>query len=372
MPDNEVLKRCWDKNSDGAGIMYRRGDRIQIEKGFMRWSRFRKALATHSFDKDSVVVMHFRIGTSGGNIAENTHPFPLSNKVSELKRLKISTTQAMVHNGILGSGEEKMSDTQVFVRDVLSSKGVKQSLTDIGVRTLIGKHVSGSRILIWDDKVIWRWGSWEEEDGIFYSNTGYKVYVPWSSAYSYKGTHSTLKTGKEVRRNHILQERIKACNTCGYINFGARFLAEGLCPVCLGVDVVDGPGLTVSEIRTLDDEWFAFEIPRGKELGALLDDKEYNEYIKGTPVEKWGNATFYRTDTYRILDGNGRPQPMRGPTSPLKSTAELAKERQTKEKAAKEAELDKAFMDKTLTEDEMAYQMAQSRIENKDGYYLDH
>ena len=40
MPDENTLKTMWTNNPHGAGIMYARGGKVYIDKGYMDWTSF--------------------------------------------------------------------------------------------------------------------------------------------------------------------------------------------------------------------------------------------------------------------------------------------------------------------------------------------
>ena len=40
MPEMNILKTCFENNPDGAGVMWNENNKVEIRKGFMRWSEF--------------------------------------------------------------------------------------------------------------------------------------------------------------------------------------------------------------------------------------------------------------------------------------------------------------------------------------------
>ena len=129
IPENSILKECFEHNSDGAGFAFVRDGRVEIRKGFMTWRRFRGVLRKEMLKKSDTVMYHFRISTSGGIMPENTHPFPVTTSEHTLGKRKVSTLCAVAHNGIISSnGEGMKSDTFVFVRDVLSVKQIRDAI----------------------------------------------------------------------------------------------------------------------------------------------------------------------------------------------------------------------------------------------------
>lgn len=126
-PTKETLEICWDNNPDGAGFMYAADNTVHIRKGFMTFDDFWKALqkVRTKYGDKIACVMHFRIGTQGGNIPANTHPFPLSKKMDKLRLLKTRTDIGVAHNGIIEltsdySKKVDYSDTMRFITKYLS------------------------------------------------------------------------------------------------------------------------------------------------------------------------------------------------------------------------------------------------------------
>ena len=125
MPSEATLKSCFIINPDGAGYMFPTPTGVHIKKGYMTFKEFYEAvMEDYEKDKDKPFVMHFRIGTQGGNIPANTHPFPLSDEIDDLKVLDIMSSVGIAHNGIIRLTSTysltTTSDTMDFITDYLS------------------------------------------------------------------------------------------------------------------------------------------------------------------------------------------------------------------------------------------------------------
>lgn len=192
LPNKELLRACELYNSDGAGLMYVNHDKkVVIEKGFMKFEDFYKRLEELDNEynlKNKALVMHFRITTQGGTNPYNCHPFPISNKKSDLKATYIECDQVgMAHNGTIklcsNSSEKDMSDTQLFIRDYLYHiyKNNKTFYQDEAIRNMI-KNIGGSKFCFLDkNEKIFIIGDWiEESTGVLYSNESY-LYSSYSS-----------------------------------------------------------------------------------------------------------------------------------------------------------------------------------------------
>lgn len=177
MIDRDTMKDMWDYNSDGAGFMYLDNEGyVRIDKGYMKFEDFMKAVnaTTEQLNaKDTPMIFHFRITTHGGTSPENTHPFPISTKEAHLKALDVKAHLAMVHNGVISSvdDEKTLSDTQVFIRDIVAplSRFGDNFLKDY--EKLINYGIGSSKLAFLDSEGnITKFGKWQERDGVYYSN----------------------------------------------------------------------------------------------------------------------------------------------------------------------------------------------------------
>jgi len=175
MPSPKILEKCWNKNPDGAGFLFDTGMAYRIEKGFMDLKKLKRGLNKHRFGQDDFVVIHFRRSTSGDVTPENTHPFPLSSHSIDLQALSVECQQAMLHNGRLGPSEGNLSDTAIYVRDVLSQNTVNKFLDTTGIQNAIKYAVGTDKMLILDKEkgLTVKFGNWEYEksNGLYFSNT---------------------------------------------------------------------------------------------------------------------------------------------------------------------------------------------------------
>lgn len=196
MPSTDTLQTCFHSNPDGAGYMFTENDKVRIRKGFMTYKDFYDALMYdyNRVGKHTPFVLHFRIGTQGGNIPENTHPFPISEHVSDLQQLFIDCDTAVAHNGILSltsTGyysynyyKTTTSDTMDFITQYLSLiindfDWYKQKHCD-KTKLLIERLIGGSNkfAIMSSDGHTELIGNfiYEETDGCYYSNNSYISY----------------------------------------------------------------------------------------------------------------------------------------------------------------------------------------------------
>lgn len=179
-PKKEYLKNCFDNNSDGAGIMTVYNGKVHIKKGFETFEKFWSALenARKKTGDKAPYVMHFRIATQGFN-KECTHPFPLSSKMSNLKKLRISCNIGVAHNGILSltsDGSKDYSDTMKFITDFMSLiiRSYSWDKDERNVK-LLERLIKGSRIATLDKngKTVLLGEGWVKDGDVYYSNKSY-------------------------------------------------------------------------------------------------------------------------------------------------------------------------------------------------------
>ena len=194
MPDEKTLKNMWGNNPDGAGIMWSVGDGVvHIEKGYMKQKNFLAAI--DDLDKtvdltDAAVVIHCRITTHGGTCAENTHPFPVSDSVGRLKKLRLTCPLGVAHNGIISSvtPRKNISDTMEYIASQLAPlyKAVPDFYKNPHLMEMISNAISSKMAFLSGKGEIYTIGSFLEEDDILYSNYSYAYSNSWRSApYSY-------------------------------------------------------------------------------------------------------------------------------------------------------------------------------------------
>ena len=176
LPAKNILKTCFENNPHGAGLfILRPGEKMaEIHKGYMSFPDFWD-FASVAVSPDDMVAYHFRISTSGGTCPANCHPFPVSSSVDDLRALSIRSRYVFVHNGIIGAGSRDLSDTQLYVRDTLTSLVGK--LKNKATRDKIAADTIGSRTLTVDARYheAILTGDWieDKDTGLLFSNTSY-------------------------------------------------------------------------------------------------------------------------------------------------------------------------------------------------------
>ena len=189
MISNEIIENCWYNNDDGAGFMFPAHGGVKIRKGFMTLKSLKKALKTLNKEIDTTatpIILHFRIGTSGGNIAANTHPFPVSENIAALQKTQLTTPLAVAHNGIIDIRPRKkdISDTMEYIlsqlaplyqlkKDFYRHEAGKQLIYNAIKSKMAFMDAAGRISLI---------GKFEKDGDYYFSNSSYKAFY---RSYSY-------------------------------------------------------------------------------------------------------------------------------------------------------------------------------------------
>ena len=161
-----VLRGCYEANSDGAGFGYynAKGEQV-IVKGLMQWQPFLEVFNEHrNANKDKNFLVHFRIRTQGARNDANCHPFPLKNGI-------------IIHNGsVNGLGETNYganymtakSDTAEFAEAIYNIPKNRFSLAATKLKDII----TWGAVYMLDRKGNFHFvGAKTEKEGAIFSNT---------------------------------------------------------------------------------------------------------------------------------------------------------------------------------------------------------
>lgn len=157
-PDNHILKNCWSSNPDGAGFAYATGACVVLSKGYMDYLSLEDALRT--VPDAAPLIIHFRIGTSGGYGPEVTHPYPVTSDLTALHALDVECPVAIAHNGILPYDSDDargVSDTVAYIQRVVSRVARQKTVrahgglcTSAKARMALRRTGRGSRLALID------------------------------------------------------------------------------------------------------------------------------------------------------------------------------------------------------------------------------
>lgn len=185
MPGKKIISNCFSNNPDGAGIMLCANGKVRGYKGLMTYESVINQLAKLEKKYGKLdnfnVVMHFRIGTHGANIAANTHPFPVTGTYKAMRKLEWIADLGMAHNGIISDvsshkdiKKENVSDTMVFIRRVVNPIARATNIMKSPEILEALRLAAGSKLCFIDkDGNMEALGDFVFEDGVYYSNSTY-------------------------------------------------------------------------------------------------------------------------------------------------------------------------------------------------------
>ncbi len=185
IPDTETLEQCFTSNRDGIGFSYcLPGDKPTISKGFVNVAKLEKMMDAANITKEHNLIIHFRFATHGKKDQGNCHPFPLTANYEQMRWLDCLCEVAIAHNGVFSNMpvSEKHSDTMKFIGGILASPEVIENIDSDSVRELIKGYCGySSKLAFLKSTGLTLIGNFEEDNGIFYSNSQYKKYTYPSS-----------------------------------------------------------------------------------------------------------------------------------------------------------------------------------------------
>ena len=214
LPSKTTLKNCWERNSDGAGFSYSKKDKVIIDKGYMTFKKFYKAISTGDYTNVDLVI-HFRLATHGGVNQKNTHPFPVTDDSQVIHLLDCRSDMAISHNGIIsGYGHGQFSDTCDFILQVLSNfrqnslkiHEVQKFIID-STRSKFAFHFPNEVFLL---------GKFELFEDCFYSNSSYEGRAKpiYNTNNFYLNWEWRLEENRWTWKGEKTENPATNCNTC--------------------------------------------------------------------------------------------------------------------------------------------------------------
>ena len=184
MPSDETIRAMWDINPHGAGFMWADGKSVHIHKGFMTVESLLKALKKMEQKHDLFslpMVLHFRIGTAGGNIAANTHPFPVTDSIPLLQKTEMQTQIGVAHNGVIPikTRQEDISDTMEYIASQIAPlyRYDREFYRSKEILNLIYNATHSKWAIMNAEGEVVTIGEFQEREGILYSNLHHEWYT---------------------------------------------------------------------------------------------------------------------------------------------------------------------------------------------------
>ena len=326
LPKDDEIEYMFQHNPHGAGFALQ-GDiygdgrfLVEYHKGYMTVKELLKALGPRERLKNLTVAIHCRIKTSGETDAYTTHPFPISNQYSELRKLEGSGA-VLFHNGVFqglgGLIDPKSSDTQDFVVGIANRYLKRAKMPKKLAQAIIQKVAGECRVLVlYPNKNFpsLRMGTWHEHNGCFYSNTGYKdderdKYYGYTGSYTSYGAYHYHRTNSSNTR-YFYDEW--GCNVADYawpsyqdewIRFDDRrwnsLMKAKLDEEKKGGEVTARFSSSGGKRWIIDEDYKEIYTPAKREDAKLRQDEE--GYLLDMELE----GEIYRTEDYIWFDGDG-------------------------------------------------------------------
>lgn len=182
LPSKETIKAMWDRNHDGAGVMYKTmNNEVFYKKGYFDFEEFYADLVEIS-KRAKEMAIHCRIATSGGVNKEMCHPFPLTNNQNRLKSTfgNQCDRPMIMHNGVISiKNIRDLNDTCSYIIKCLVPRYKKNTafmFNDVIVNN-IQTEIGASKLLIMSQYPTKMIGNWQkDDDGCYYSNLYFKPY----------------------------------------------------------------------------------------------------------------------------------------------------------------------------------------------------
>lgn len=173
LSDN-MIRRMFKTNPNGAGFMYAENGRVKFEKGFFTADalikRFRACVSV-----DIPALVHCRITTHGATCPQLCHPFPIVQKHAKEFKQRGEADLCMMHNGIIPTpsfvwyAQANDSDTSAYAHRL-----ALEGLHDLPMpweAEQIEREIGHSRMAFMDGTgEVLTIGHWEKVAGIWFSN----------------------------------------------------------------------------------------------------------------------------------------------------------------------------------------------------------
>lgn len=248
----DVLKRCYDNNSDGCGFAYVKEDKMAIHKGFTTFKSFWKTYKKAHKAYESPFLLHFRIATSGPKSRDNVHPFFSTNG------------SAFAHNGTVKSfgGKIKNYSDSRMIATLLHNLNVDVSSDDgyILISSILGNDSKG--VFLFRDKsfLIINAKKGEIDKGIWFSNDSYrkeKKTTGWfgdsqKEVKTYSkcmqcDTYHRMSLNQDICDLCLKEVKGKECCVCEGQLVKDEEIKCGVCEACWS-DLVDGNEVRLTNI----------------------------------------------------------------------------------------------------------------------------
>lgn len=195
---DELIKECWERNSDGCGFMYSKQRQLKVFKSADKLEPVLKKYREVVDEQKKNVIWHFRRATVGKVSDENTQPF-------------IVNRYGWAHNGTIYKLKKKLlkdeSDSLALGRMFLSENTIDPFAKFSEV--LIEDFLDDDRLTIMNNNgsvVIFNQKEGEWDNNIWFSDPSWKKKGMGKIAYYGYGYDLPDTYGNQTRRNPNISE----------------------------------------------------------------------------------------------------------------------------------------------------------------------
>jgi hypothetical protein len=172
LPTTETIAKCWSKNSDGAGIAWNDGKTCHYIKGIMKLQELQSILKHNKAMTKNQYTIHFRMTSIGSKSPALTHGFVVD-KYGMNPLVYNGTKPILMHNGHDSQIIDKMVNMHINNRIKLPAGEFSDSRAVAVLASYNGNNICqfvSGKFIIMEASQIFRYGSFEEKDGLLYSN----------------------------------------------------------------------------------------------------------------------------------------------------------------------------------------------------------
>lgn len=178
------IEQGMSSNTDGSGYAIKKNGKLFLNKGFRDSEILLNEIMKHKLTKKDELIIHHRIGTSGKKDAINMHPFLVTSDLEILKTTSGNTDlPIMAHNGVF-RGFTRMnsdfSDTFHFIQELMSTPELLDLLKrdNVQFKKVLSDALGWNKLaFLFPDRDLLLLGDFQEDNGCYHSNGGYKKYV---------------------------------------------------------------------------------------------------------------------------------------------------------------------------------------------------
>lgn len=191
----EHIKTGWIANPDGGGYMFNYKNEVVVKKGFLKLKEFIGSYLEDRKKGKQHFILHMRKVSRGPKNKENCHPFYThKNKI------------ALAHNGTILSLKENKEKSDTWLLAEMLSRYNETWTDNKQIQILLNDFIGYGKLVVLTPKLLWRYGNFEKENDVFYSN---KSYLPEKV----KITVITPNNSNNINNN--INEPVLLCKYCG-------------------------------------------------------------------------------------------------------------------------------------------------------------